>query len=54
MAAFLIAAAGLRKIDTFMLDAQVDERGDLQVVRRPRTEVPSPPPGTKRWKRSAA
>ena len=33
MAAFLIAAAGLRKVDTFMREAQQDENGDLYVVR---------------------
>jgi hypothetical protein len=54
MAAFLIAAAGLRKVDTFMREAQVDEHGDLYVIRRPRSDQASPPPGTKRPTRKAA
>ena len=46
--------AGLRKVDTFMREAQVDEHGDLYVIRRPRSDQASPPPGTKRPTRKAA
>lgn len=54
MAAFLLAAAGLRKVDAFMREAQQDENGDLYVMRRPRSDKPSPPPGTKLPKRKTA
>jgi len=52
MAAFLLAAAGLRKVDAFMREAKVDENGDQYVLRRPRAEA-SPPPGTKPRRKAA-
>ena len=38
----------------FMREAQQDENGDLYVMRRPRSDKPSPPPGTKLPKRKTA
>jgi hypothetical protein len=52
-AAFLLAAASVRKIRTFLRNAKVDENGDLYVTRRKRTgehatsHLPPGTPGTR-------